>query len=146
MANNVLNITQLPSTVTNQGNNFNGSSQLVKTTSDGKLPAIDGSNLTNLPSGGGSSFPSYKVSKQYSDSPYSIPDLTWVLIDSTSGIISVVLPATGKVRIGWTAGTNAVNLTVISSGTINGSSSYTIGTLNDSIDLETFSSGNWRVI
>ena len=35
-----------------QGNTFNGNSQLVQTTADGKLPAIDGSNLTNLPSGG----------------------------------------------------------------------------------------------
>ena len=39
---------------TNQGNTFNGNSQLVKTTADGKLPVIDGSNLTNLPSGASS--------------------------------------------------------------------------------------------
>ena len=36
---------------TNQGNTFNGISQLVQTTVDGKLPILDGSNLTNLPSG-----------------------------------------------------------------------------------------------
>lgn len=36
---------------TNQGNTFNGNSQLVQTTADGKLPVIDGSNLTGLPSG-----------------------------------------------------------------------------------------------
>lgn len=40
-------------TVTMAGNVFNGSSQLVQTTSDGKLPVIDGSNLTNLPAGTG---------------------------------------------------------------------------------------------
>lgn len=39
-------------TVTTQGNTFNGANQLVKLDSSGKLPAIDGSNLTNLPSGG----------------------------------------------------------------------------------------------
>ncbi len=33
-----------------QGNAFNGNSQLVKTESDGKLPAIDGSQLTNISS------------------------------------------------------------------------------------------------
>ena len=37
---------------TNQGNTFNGANQLVKLDGTGKLPAIDGSNLTNLPSGG----------------------------------------------------------------------------------------------
>lgn len=34
--------------VTLQGNTFNGNSQLVKTDSSGKLPAIDGSLLTNI--------------------------------------------------------------------------------------------------
>jgi len=41
------------STTTKQGNTFNGNSQLVKTDGDGKLPAVDGSQLTNLPSSGG---------------------------------------------------------------------------------------------
>lgn len=35
-----------------QGNSFNSANQLVKLTNDGKLPAIDGSALTNLPSSG----------------------------------------------------------------------------------------------
>ena len=34
-----------------QGNTFNGNSELVQTTADGKLPALDGSNLTGLSSG-----------------------------------------------------------------------------------------------
>lgn len=42
----------IPSNLTTQGNTFNGANQLVKLDSSGKLPAIDGSNLTNLPSGG----------------------------------------------------------------------------------------------
>jgi len=37
--------------VTLEGSTFNGNSQLVKTTTEGKLPAIDGSLLTGLPSG-----------------------------------------------------------------------------------------------
>jgi hypothetical protein len=41
------------STYTNQGNTFNGVNQLVKTDGTGKLPAIDGSQLTNLPNTGG---------------------------------------------------------------------------------------------
>lgn len=35
--------------VTKQGNTFNGASQLVKLDANTKLPAVDGSNLTNLP-------------------------------------------------------------------------------------------------
>ncbi len=40
--------------VTTQGNVFNGASQLVKLDPTGKLPAIDGSQLTNLPAAGSS--------------------------------------------------------------------------------------------
>ena len=42
--------------VTKQGNTFNGASELVQLDADSKLPAVDGSNLTNLeipPSTGG---------------------------------------------------------------------------------------------
>ena len=38
----------LGASVTVQGNTFNGAEQLVKLGIDGKLPAIDGSNLTNM--------------------------------------------------------------------------------------------------
>ena len=37
-----------PSNLTAQGNEFNGPSQLVQLTEDGKLPAIDGSELTGI--------------------------------------------------------------------------------------------------
>lgn len=36
------------SSITKQGNTFNGNSQLVETTSGGLLPALSGANLTNL--------------------------------------------------------------------------------------------------
>jgi len=42
------------STYTNQGNTFNGANQLVQLDGTGKLPAIDGSLLINLPSSGAS--------------------------------------------------------------------------------------------
>lgn len=45
-------IANIPNNITTQGNTFNGASQLVQLDGDGKLPAIDGSQLTNLPSGG----------------------------------------------------------------------------------------------
>jgi hypothetical protein len=51
-----LSDSRLSSAVTKQGNTFNGASQLVQLDASAKLPAIDGSNLTNLnipPSTGG---------------------------------------------------------------------------------------------
>ena len=44
-------VAAIPANITTQGNTFNGNTQLVQTTSAGKLPAIDGSLLTNLPGG-----------------------------------------------------------------------------------------------
>lgn len=41
----------IPDNLTTQGNTFNGANQLVQLDAAGKLPAIDGSQLTNLPSG-----------------------------------------------------------------------------------------------
>jgi hypothetical protein len=40
--------TLMVDTITSQGNTFNGNSQLVQTTPDGKFPALDGSNITDL--------------------------------------------------------------------------------------------------
>jgi hypothetical protein len=40
---------RLTSAVTLQGNTFNGANQLVKLDASAKLPAVDGSDLTNLP-------------------------------------------------------------------------------------------------
>ena len=39
----------IPENLTTQGNEFNGANQLVQLDTSGKLPAIDGSQLTNLP-------------------------------------------------------------------------------------------------
>lgn len=43
-----IKVDTIDDTITRQGNVFNGNSQLVQTTEDGKLPALDGSNLTGL--------------------------------------------------------------------------------------------------
>jgi len=73
---------------------------------------------------------------------YSILDLEWVLVNSTSNIISITLPSTGKVRISWTTGTNAVTIV----GTVNGAANFIIPVLNASIDLESISAGQWRIV
>ena len=44
-------IPTVPANITTQGNSFNGANQLVKLDASGKLPAIDGSQLTNISSG-----------------------------------------------------------------------------------------------
>ena len=49
IASGTLSDARLSSAVTTQGNTFNGASQLVKLDASAKLPAVDGSNLTNLP-------------------------------------------------------------------------------------------------
>jgi hypothetical protein len=46
-----LSDSRLSSTVTNQGDTFNGASQLVQLNSSAQYPALDGSLITNLPSG-----------------------------------------------------------------------------------------------
>lgn len=43
-----IKVDTINNTITRQGNVFNGNSQLVQTTTDGKLPALDGSNLTGI--------------------------------------------------------------------------------------------------
>jgi hypothetical protein len=80
------------------------------------------------------------------NSPYSIANLEFIKVNSTAAIISVVLPSTGKVRVKWTAGVNAVTLTVTGGGTIDGAASYEIQTLQDSIDLEATSAGVWSIV
>ena len=49
IASGTLSDSRLSSAVTKQGNTFNGASQLVQLDASAKLPAVDGSNLTNLP-------------------------------------------------------------------------------------------------
>ena len=46
-------IPEIPENITLQGNVFNGPNQLVQLDQDGKLPPLDGSQLTGIQSGGG---------------------------------------------------------------------------------------------
>lgn len=77
--------TYLDTSVTAQGNTFNGANQLVKMTADTKLPILDGSNLTGLVWSG--------IDKTVS----SIADLTTrSATDLTSGNLNIArLPVSG---------------------------------------------------
>lgn len=81
------------SIVTTQGNTFNGNSELVQTTADGKLPPLDGSNLINLPSttgtGESNTASNYGTSGTGLFDSKSGVDLRFKNIDSESGKISI---------------------------------------------------------
>jgi hypothetical protein len=70
---------RLSSNVTMQGNTFNGAGQLVQLDGSGRLPAVDGSQLTGLPGG----IPS-GVIVMWSGSMDNIPD-GWKLCDGIDG-------------------------------------------------------------
>lgn len=70
---------RLSNNVTKQGNAFNAANQLVKLDSSGKLPALDGSNLTGLSAG----IPSGGII-MWSGSVANVPS-GWVLCDGTNG-------------------------------------------------------------
>lgn len=57
--------------ITQQGNTFNGASQLVKLGSDGKLPAIDASNVTNVTAQNMSPYTPYSVTSAKTSSGYA---------------------------------------------------------------------------
>lgn len=86
----------LSSNVTVQGNTFNGNSQLVQTTADGKLPALDGSNLTGV-----STANYYATSFSWTDGTGSGPtgtlsvsgtsDVSFGAIPTASGTVSGII-------------------------------------------------------
>lgn len=94
---------------TTQGNTFNGISQLVQLDGTGKLPAVDGSLLTNLPSGGIGSFIGTTAGQ------YSIAisdDGSALALDDASDNESIAIGANclaastvgfRNIAIGWTA-------------------------------------------
>lgn len=101
------------SNVTTQGNTFNGASQLVQMSASGKLPAVDGSQLTNLPAG---TMQSAVVSITAGGS-YTIASTTRnVLFNfnaSTGGVINVTLPSPATVGAGAVIKFSADNYTSV---------------------------------
>lgn len=82
---------KIPGNLTTQGNEFNNANQLVKLDNEGKLPAIDGSNLLNLPTGP-SSTSSYGIKGDYF-SKYGITKCQNGLIKTTLDSKEVVVLA-----------------------------------------------------
>lgn len=84
----------LPDNITTQGNTFNGANQLVQLDASGKLPAIDGSQLTNLPGGG--SAPANMVT---TDTEQTITAKKTITINPTSSN-TPALETDGSINIG----------------------------------------------
>lgn len=118
-------------TVTKQGNTFNGVSQLVQTTAEGKLPALDGSLLTGIVAGTGDVagpasatdgyFPLYDgtTGKRIKNSAYS-PSSFQSSLSNAAGADEALL--SGSTLAGLTAGANitlteaAGVITIVSTG------------------------------
>lgn len=79
-------------TITKQGNSFNGANQLVQTNSNGKLPAIDGSLLTGINAG---LLP--VIGKGTMASNFTL-DLNKVNTASITAALTISLPTTGFIN------------------------------------------------
>ncbi len=107
----------LSSNVTLQGNSFNGNSQLVQLTAGGILPVLDGSLLTNLPSGGsGGTIQNPNLSIQLADEGVVAGNARGVNAIDLGGVRSAatqVASATESILIGsrsLASGTNGVSI------------------------------------
>lgn len=95
--------------ITKLGNIFNGNSQLVQTTSIGKLPPLDGSLLTNLPSSGWSlTGNSGTVSGTNFFGTTDSVDLLFKTFNKFSGKIST--RTNGNTSFGYMSGDSLTNL------------------------------------
>lgn len=112
---------EVSDTITKQGNTFNGASQLVQLDSSGKLPAIDGSQLTGISAGN----PSYAYSVTTLNSNQDLNSLTTeglYFVDGGSNFPSGVSSTRGFIRV--------EKLNYPDWGAINGSLVQTFTTIN----------------
>jgi hypothetical protein len=114
-----------------------------------KLPAVDGSQLTNLPSSGGG-FTYQSITS--ASSPVSGAASYHYSADTSGGAITVNLPALSGVTAGTeirfklkTAGNN-LTLDGNSAETIDGSATYILSVQNQSVTCVSDGSGNWEII
>jgi len=122
---------------------------VVQLDGSSRLPAVDGSQLTNLPSSGGG-FTYQSITS--ASSPVSAVASYHYSADTSGGAITVNLPALSGVTAGTeirfklkTAGNNLTldgNLTE----TIDGSATYILSVQNQAVTCVSDGSGNWEII
>lgn len=124
---------------TTAGNTFNGISQLVQTTAAGKLPAIDGSLLTNLPSGATTldGLTDVIITTPAADQLMIYNGTNWVNATNPGGSDATKLPLaggdmTGTIRYVYSAmaaNDIAVSTADIFSKTISGATTLTVSSI-----------------
>ena len=122
---------------------------VVQLDGSARLPAVDGSLLTNLPTGG--SAPSVSVSSPSTDQTLSAPSgIEEVYIYTPSVAITVNLVAAATCGSGYkynikNRSTNTITIDPDGSEAIDGSSTFALSTQNASVTLITDGS-NWFII
>jgi hypothetical protein len=125
-----------------------GASEVVQLDGSSRLPAVDGSQLTNLPSGGGFTYSAVVTG----DSPVSGAVSTHYSANTSGGTITINLPAlaggnAGKeIRVKLKTAGNTLTLDGNASETIDGSTTYTLTVQNQAVTLVSDGSSNWEVI
>lgn len=124
-----INAARLNSSVTTQGNTFNGASELVQMTSATKLPAVDGSNLTSL---NASNLSSGTVgtarlgSGTASGTTYLRGDQSWATIPASGATLELIATQTASsVTVGTTSTITVVFNSVATSPSIGSYNSST---------------------
>jgi hypothetical protein len=122
---------------------------VVQLDGSARLPAVDGSQLTNLPGGGGSA-PSVTVSSPSTDQTVSSTGIEEVYIYTPSVAITVNLVAAATCGSGYkynikNRSTNTITIDPDGSEAIDGSSTFALSTQNASVTLITDGS-NWFII
>ena len=126
---------------------------IVQLDGSSKLPAVDGSQLTNLPSSGGGGF-TYS-SKASSDSPVTSAVDNHYSVNSSGGAVVINLPAiaggnAGKeIRVKVKTAGNNISLTPNGTNTVEGGgagAAYVLSVLNEAVTLVSDGTSNWEII
>lgn len=107
-----------------EGNTFNGTEQLVKTDATGRLPAIDGSQLTGLAGGGDMNSATYdptNVNGDAFDMDNMVESATLKILTSAeraeiaANTLKTSYPTSDSTKVGFISVTQAVNLDTMES-------------------------------
>jgi len=81
------------------------------------------------------------ITKTNADTPYSAQDLDYILADTSSGSLTILLPTIGSVRVKWINGSADVILNAGSGKTIDGVQTFTMATPKDCVVTDARTSG-----
>ena len=126
-----------------------GANNVVQLDGSSRLPAVDGSQLTNLPSGGGG-FTYTPITS--ASSPVTSSTSVHYGADSSGGAITFNLPAlsglTGgeEIRIKLNTAGNNLTITPNGSDTIEGAASYVMSIAKEAVTCVASNGTNWEII